>query len=347
MFSINNFDIIRILAACQVVANHAFRYFGVRLPGILGDLVHSFPGVPIFFIISGFLISRSYERCGSVGIYARRRILRIYPALIVCVFLSVVSIILSGYLRGGNFSLLHFAGWILGQITFVQFYNPDFMRGFGTGVMNGSLWTIAVELQFYVLLPVIYGFARLLSQWISLDRLLAFLAVVGIWLYGLNGKLPGVGRNDFIMKLYGVSFVPWLWMFLVGVLMQRRFDDIFRVFGGRFLLVLPAYLGICWVGAGKFGWRMGNQTHPLLFLALAVLVFSAAYTATEKSAKVLANVDLSYGIYIYHIPVFNILLYTGKYSGVSAVLICILTTLALAAFSWYVVERRFVGNRPR
>jgi peptidoglycan/LPS O-acetylase OafA/YrhL len=46
----------------------------------------------------------------------------------------------------------------LAQLSIVQFYNPDFLRGYGVGVLNGSLWTISVELQFYVMLPWVWTF---------------------------------------------------------------------------------------------------------------------------------------------------------------------------------------------
>lgn len=62
-------------------------------------------------------------------------------------------------------------------MSFVQFYNPDWLRGFGTGVLNGSLWSIPVELQYYVLLPFLIGsteyWARKISQFQG-PRFLAF-----------------------------------------------------------------------------------------------------------------------------------------------------------------------------
>jgi peptidoglycan/LPS O-acetylase OafA/YrhL len=53
-----------------------------------------------------------------------------------------------------------FLACLAAQLTIGQFYNPAFLRGFGVGVLNGSLWTIPVELQFYLLLPLLALFAR-------------------------------------------------------------------------------------------------------------------------------------------------------------------------------------------
>ena len=56
----------------------------------------------------------------------------------------------SGYLDENLPSSRELFVWIGTQTTFFQFYNPEFLRAFGVGALNGALWTIAVELQFYV-----------------------------------------------------------------------------------------------------------------------------------------------------------------------------------------------------
>ena len=87
MFRINNFDLIRLFAAFQVVLHHSNTHFGLTKENCLFlKLTAAFPGVPIFFFISGYLISRSYEQTYSVRAYVKSRFLRIYPALWVCFF---------------------------------------------------------------------------------------------------------------------------------------------------------------------------------------------------------------------------------------------------------------------
>ena len=149
---INNFDLIRLFAAAQVVIVHGVDHLGVRGVDRFIDLISYFPGVPIFFTISGFLISKSWERSPDYKSYFRNRLLRIYPALWVCLFFTITIFITSGV----RFDFGEFAAWLAAQLTFFQFYNPEFLRTFGVGVMNGSLWTIPVELQFYFLLPFLY-----------------------------------------------------------------------------------------------------------------------------------------------------------------------------------------------
>ena len=123
---------------------------------VILSILSYFPGVPIFFFVSGFLISKSYETNSQLSEYTQNRMLRIFPSLFVCTLLALFSVYLTGYFADKTYSISEFVFWVFGQISFFQFYNPEFMRGFGTGVMNGSLWTISVELQFYMMVPILY-----------------------------------------------------------------------------------------------------------------------------------------------------------------------------------------------
>ena len=89
-FRVNNFDLLRLIAAIQVVIAHSLRHLQMDLPAPWGALLDCFPGVPIFFVISGYLVSSSYERAPSLKAYLRNRCLRIYPGLWVCLMVTMV-----------------------------------------------------------------------------------------------------------------------------------------------------------------------------------------------------------------------------------------------------------------
>ncbi len=199
-FRLNNFDLLRLGAA--LASGIGARCVPPRGPeGWWGRVSLLIPGVPIFFFISGFLISRSYESNSRLDEYFRNRALRIYPALVVCTALSLLSVTVAGYFATVESPSAHFVAWILGQITVLQFYNPDFMRAFGTGVLNGSLWTITVELQFYVLIPLLYWvFRQLERRRIGTNAALcvltlAFLAV-NVAFHSLGVRTPRKSRSS-------------------------------------------------------------------------------------------------------------------------------------------------------
>src|SRR3984957_14474576 len=130
---INNFDLIRLLAASQVAVVHAMSAFKIYdIHAIAFNLgMRMFPGVPIFFVISGFLISKSYERSTSLRDYYRNRCLRIFPALWVCLVASLGVILLAGVsVLGPVTTRASVACWTAPMSLYQQF-GPDFLQPVG------------------------------------------------------------------------------------------------------------------------------------------------------------------------------------------------------------------------
>ena len=339
LFRVNNFDLIRLIAALQVAIHHSLSHLEVEhISSMILTISSYFPGVPVFFFVSGFLISKSYENNSRIKEYASNRILRIYPALIICTFAALLSIYLTGYLENRDFSIIEFVLWVVGQISVFQFYNPEFMREFGTGVMNGSLWTISVELQFYIMVPIIYYVFGLAKQNNTNRNLLILIFVFMLFHVGKYSFNQEYDEN-LLFKLFGVSFIPWIWMFLVGVLFQKNFVTLHKFLSGKALFILPLYLMISYYSTTYFGWSMGNGINPILYLFLASFVFSFAYSFPMLSQNLLKRNDISYGVYIYHIPVVNVLIYYGYTTKVVYVVAAIIATILLAGLSWFVFEK--------
>jgi len=330
LFRTNNFDLIRLLAALEVAIHHSLHHFE------LSDhwLFHStswLPGVPIFFFVSGFLISKSYESNSRISEYARNRALRIFPALILCTTLSLISVFATGYFASQSWSFSLMVAWILGQVTIFQFYSPDFIRGFGSGALNGSLWTVTVELQFYVLIPLIYW---MLARAANRGQRTVILAVLILGFVVPNVvfqqlMLDEHNSQKLAMKLAHVSFLPWLYMFLLGILAQQNFTWIHRLVRGRGLPIVCAYAAIAYVTIHFFGWSTGNEIHPTL------------------CDRLLHKNDISYGVYIYHMPIINIMLYYGLLSKLSYVAMAVTLTIAIATCSWFIIERPAIRRNKR
>ena len=318
-----------------VASHHAFAHLRVEYGGFLVAIFRIFPGVPIFFFVSGFLISRSYENSSVIREYAQNRVLRIYPALIACTFVSILSVFLTGYFANINLNGFRIMTWIVGQISVVQFYNPDFMRGFGTGVLNGSLWTITVELQFYILVPIIYNIFGFTSK--SNNRQNSILVILILFFMAINIvhiKLEDEFEHLFLYKLWGLSFSPWIYMFLVGMFFQKNFNRIYSILQDKFPLILFIYLSIAYCTKNYSGWTGWNNICPQLFCLLTLVIFSFAYSFPKLSDNLLRKNDVSYGLYIYHIPVINIFLYYGYVSDIKFVLLSLALTIVAAAISW-------------
>lgn len=347
----NNFDLIRLIAATQVAALHVLSYLTPAVyasrSGVWFDIItllKVIPGVPIFFFISGFLISRSYERAASTRIYAGNRCLRIYPALVVCVAINLLMVWATGYFRVVNADFGGIALLFLAKTTFVQFYNPQFMRHFGDGVLNGSLWTVCVELQFYVLIPLLYQlFYRRGSKRFDVALLLLIVLSIGVN-RALYGTESAFGHDDY-WKLVRVSFLPWLYMFLTGVMVQRHFPRVASLLAKNLLLpVGVAYLAYAML-MRHLGFSFDNNMSPLIFAPLSALVLAAAYSGPSLAGRLLKGNDFSYGIYIYHVPVMDTMMYFRMTGSVLDSLVTWLLTACFAAASWNIVERPFLRKK--
>lgn len=334
-FKVNNFDGLRILAALQVVLAHSRVHLDIpRLP--FWSLLESFPGVPIFFAISGFLISASFERTPRLESYARNRLLRILPAL-WCVILVTIPVAAA---FGFEFRRPEAAVWLLCQLVGL-IYTPQFLHGFGFGSYNGALWTIPIELQFYVLLPLLYlGGARLARGRTTLVAvvLLAFTIVA----YQYATTSPPLAENaiePLARKLFRYSFIPHVYLFLAGVVLQRVHAQRSRWIAGKGVFWLAGYLAVHYgLPAGAFNYVLGT-------LVMAVMTVSLAYTAPRASGVLLRGNDISYGVYIYHGLILNVLIELGIGRSVVHLPLVALLTIGVAFLSWRLVERPFLRRK--
>ena len=324
----NNFDLIRLFAASQVALKHALVHLEVDDRYI--EILSIFPGVPIFFLISGFLIYQSLVNTRSLAAFATNRVLRIYPALIVCFVFSVLVVVASGYLDWRQVASRPFLAWALSQLTIVQIYNPEFLRSFGIGVINGSLWTISVELQFYLLAPVL--------AWIVARRNAAWPFVLALFV-AANVLLTLWTSTGFPRKLFSVSFPPWFYMFVLGAYISTRPDWVQRIRATRLWVFAAAYLFVAAAGWALGATVIGNEVNPVSYMFLAALVLKLAHSMPDLSSRLLRKNDISYGVYIYHMPLINLLVYLGWTGSGPAVVLAMLATYALALFSWVLVER--------
>jgi peptidoglycan/LPS O-acetylase OafA/YrhL len=334
-FKINNFDLIRLFAALQVLVFHALHRFDVAAPTLLKPFGW-FPGVPIFFVISGYLISASFERNPGLWTYGRNRALRIFPGLWTCILLTVLACGLFGY----RFFSLSGAAWFTAQLAGL-IYTPAFLTDFGVGSYNGSLWTIPVELQFYVMLPILYwalsrfrigtaGFAAV------------FLVFFGIAL-AISVLLPEIAgaHEGHAVKLLRYSFVPRFYLFLLGVLLQRLQVHGWAIIRGK---------GLYWLAGYAVFRLVVPQVGPVYMIdevIVGLAIISLAYTVPTLAERLLRGNDVSYGVYLYHGLVINVMFELGYQAGGWLVGFALLLSVMVGYLSWIMVERPMIRNKAR
>ena len=345
-FKQNNFDLIRLMAAFQVVIVHGIQHLKVDSLYPLAVWLSFFPGVPVFFFISGLLISAAWERNSNLKLFLGNRIYRIVPGLWFCVFLTCLSIVICSHILNIELSYSWLSFWAIMQGTFFPQWNPQFLDWFGIGVANGSLWTIPVELSFYVFLPIAYLLSSRLG--LGVNKIFIILLIISFIIFQILIHFePSSDLQLLINKLTGFSPVPWVWMFCFGVLIQRSMNRVHLFVVDRAHIFLLLFLAVGLVGYSLeapvlFG--IGNDIGILNYVSLCLFVLSLAYTFPSLSDKLLNRNDISYGVYIYHMLIFNCLIMFGLV-GVYNFIGGILLTVIFALMSWKYIEKPFLRKR--
>lgn len=225
----SGFDYMRIILAVSVILAHTTLQTGME-KSFISDLwcLYIVQIVPMFFILSGFLVAGSLERCRSLVSFLGLRIIRIIPALAVEVLLCALILgpIFTTLPLTDYFSNPDFHKYFLNIIGDIHYYLPGVFEGNKSTQVNGQLWTVPWELACYVAISliviiggyknkfgltsvVIIGYSLELLQYLFSNKiesvatgqitLLCFLT--GLWFYRYKDKIP-YSKKLFILSLF-------------------------------------------------------------------------------------------------------------------------------------------------
>lgn len=307
-------DGIRALAITLVVMVHA----GVSwLPG-------GFFGVDVFFVLSGYLITRllvaEYQRTDSIalGRFYVRRLRRLYPALL---FLLVVHIAVSPWAMPGVPT-----DKVLLDAGIAAAYLSDYTREFGiTPSSLSHLWSLSVEEHFYLLWPLaMLGIMRLPRQ-----RAIAWL--IGIFVVATAWRLHNIATFEIPDTLY-IRFDTHASGLALGCLIGYANLKLSKLWGWFGLAAL--------IGCALL-FRVEDRNvylygFTLVEMASAALVLGAPHVFGRFAWMG----RLSYGLYLWHVPIISYLRLNG-YGIAETLIIGGLGGLAMAALSYYTVEAYF------
>jgi len=326
----NNFDLLRFFAAIQVLIGHMIHHLKVDEGFIVSfyDIIKFVPGVPVFFLISGFLIALSYDKNSNLKHYTKNRILRIYPALYVNIFIGLAILYYFGFIEFN----INFFKWLLAQMSIVQFYNSEMFRGFGVGVINGSLWTISVELTFYLILPILFWIYKA-NRWILL---FLFIISLLLWFYDETNS-----TETFIDKLLHVSILPYLFIFIIGMLFYIYYEHLKRYIENKFLYWLIGFT-ILQLVSSHYNMELNIFVTIVKWIFFSFLVFSFAFSFKGVSNRILHGNDYTYGVYIYHMIIINVFVHLNLYGETRYMVYVGILSLLSGILSWHIIEKPFL-----
>lgn len=309
----NSLSLIRLLAALQVILFHLINNFQVSIYSCLSTSLFYFRGVPIFFIISGFLIWFSMERSRSYDEYIKKRFWRIYPELWMAVLIELITIVV----LYNKANLVHLGLFAIAQGTIFQFWTPSSLREYGCGTPNGALWTISVMIQFYIIAWLIRKMLHNKNwiYWIASFAGLLITSIVGQIVVDKTGV-------EIVSKLYGQTIIKYCWLFFIGCFIAE--------FKDKTLPLLTRFWYLFLVG-GVVPYMTGFDIYAGYFVLWSVLMVSGLIGFAYRFAGLEIKVDISYGLFLYHMIIMNAFIELGL-SGcwMYALILVILTIL----FAW-------------
>jgi peptidoglycan/LPS O-acetylase OafA/YrhL len=329
-FRRNNFDLLRLVLAATVCFTHCYELSGYQQLAWITKVLSSATAVKAFFVISGFLIFMSFERSTSIYSYAEKRLRRVYPAYLTVVLLCALT--LFSVSSKGVSDYFFSAAWlkyVLANSLFMNFIQPSLPGVFDMNrlhAVNGALWTLKIEVGFYLSVPVL------------------------VFLFRRFGTL---------LVIFAAYLGSVAWAAIFSWLDKRTGSQIYLELGRQ----LPGQLSY-FVAGGLFYYHFSffeRWSRLLLCAAILVLIINSYWSVGALEPVALATTvmflsmfpylgnfgrhgDFSYGVYILHFPILQCLIGSGIFSdspwlflaaGASA-------TLAGAVAMWHLVEKRFL-----
>jgi peptidoglycan/LPS O-acetylase OafA/YrhL len=327
----NNFGILRLTFATIVLVSHAPELVdGNRsrelLTRVFGTLSFGELGVDGFFVISGFLITKSFMTSPGALNYLMKRVARIYPAFLVA---TVVSIFLFAPMSGTALSKMGANDWshLTKYAALLQPPSVPAFPGVPYPVLNGAMWTIAYEFRCYLLIAAL-GLLGILQ------RRQVVLAATIVMLLLLAAK-PPIPYNPSDVYLGNVpETIRMTAAFLFGSTFYLFRDAI--VFRASYVLFAATLLVGC-----MFITRVAE---PALCIFGGYLIFWLALVVRPSVfSRITTENDISYGLYLYSWPVQSALVFFHR--DISPWLMFALS-LGLSGLwgwaSWMLVEKRIL-----
>ncbi|MFO6298787.1 acyltransferase family protein [Rahnella selenatireducens] len=349
-------DILRGFAAISVVVYHVIEHFNWITFPTSGPLLwfrFGWMGVDMFFVISGFVIALSafkqLDVSGSDGFifsFMKRRLLRIIPLHYLTLLVFVIFIT-------PTLLFNHFAINIAAHLLFIHNLNYDLH-----GAINGSNWSLGVEMQFYILIALFAGWLKRIPWWLLLLlaitisyawRFTAFSLIdieqpLGVFkLFVSATQLPGMLDEFAIGILLARLFTS---EFGINIIVKRNYSSILLLIGSVILAILTISIYLKYASFWGYPW-MVVCFRTLLATTFGVFIL---FLCTLKISPIVKRGlyplyycgTISYGIYLWHLPILLSIKNIDWLSHSQSLSLVLVLTLLMASLSWHFFEKRFM-----
>ena len=319
----NNLNLVKFIAALFVIISHAYPLCkGAEYNDILSDLSRNSIAfgslaVAIFFMSSGFFVTKSLLKSKDSKKYLHNRFIRIFPplwfTLLVCIV--VCGLFFSTYSLGKYFLSSDFFKYCLNFILIPIHNLPGvFMNNIYPGVVNGPLWTLPIEFVCYLVLLLAYKLNLVNKKSYKYVALLFIVAFVGINLIPLSIK-------GYIQPCFLFFWGSFYWIYRDKITMKNTY----------FLISLVAFVLLIVLGYG----------HVASFLFVPYLTLYIAFCLPQCNNRLASLGNLSYDIYLCGWPIQQMIisLFGGSMLVGMNILISIPLSILVGYITYSLVEK--------
>lgn len=335
---INNFDWLRLLAAICVIYGHAFPLTKSPSLLILDNSIQAI-AVKIFFTISGYLICKSWLSDHCFHRYLIKRILRIFPGLIVVVVISAVIVgpLMTTLPLSIYFTNYQFSRYFKNIILYPIYNLPGVFNYLPYKIaVNGSLWSLPVEFTMYIILPLILylGLTKKTKYFMALFSLMVCI----ISLICLRSPFYDLSR----IVIYGSSLRSALDVapyFMIGAVYANYHLE-------RFLNIEVALAAVCTLALLQP--TSIAIAEICLYIIVPYTILSFAVAGDQLFSMVGKYGDFSYGLYLYGFLIEQIFnqLFHGMLTPTEDAVFSLPVAFICAYLSWHMIEKPMLSLKP-
>jgi peptidoglycan/LPS O-acetylase OafA/YrhL len=331
----NFFTPLRFLFAFLVLVGHAFVVVGGASdsePHVFFHFTFSYLAVNLFFIASGFLVTKSMLYRENVASYTSARFLRIYPGLAIHVLLMM-------FVFGPMTTSLPLMSYLTHPQTLIQpllvlafidseMLLPGILADNHEHQASAALWTLRYEILAYIGTLVAFSLGLLKHRWMLLAQFAVFALALPISkLTGVYDQIPATFQS--ILR-FGVCY--GLGAAIYG------YRDVLKFH----LLLIPVLFAVTALFSATAMFEV------MVMVTIGYSLFWAAYVKLPKLQWLQKLSDVSYGLYIYHWAVLQgVFMFWPGLNAWQLILISSPIAIGLAILSWRLIEKPALKMKTR